>query len=155
MKKLIAMMMTVAMVAAYTPAGVAEEMDAVYRYGTESAIADGSAGKLDTSSMSGMNFHAGSAQFSIPWSGIERAKYCETNRFRLGVLGAIAVGLVKARSKRHLVTLTWNDEHAVAQTVTFEVSKEKSAALWSALRVRGPQLNLKEMASTCASGWPN
>ena len=53
------------------------------------------------------------------------------------------------------MTVTWKDEHAVAQVATFELSRENAAGLWTAFEVRAPQLNLKAMVSTCDTGWPN
>jgi hypothetical protein len=115
-------------------------MDANYSSGTAPGVKLGVAGKIETTSPTALEFHSNAGDFSIPYAGIMSARYREENRFRLGVLPAIGVGLLKARSKRHFATITWKDERGVVQVAIFENSRENSRALLTVVRVRAPQV---------------
>ena len=86
------------------------------------------------------------ADISIPYAAIKRYEYKEENRFHLGVVPAIAVGALKARAKRHLITIDWKDEADVAQTVTFEMTKDRAQGLMKVLEARAPE--------ACTTGLP-
>ena len=109
-------------------------------------MAEGTTGILDMSSEKSLDFRAGSIQFSIPYAEITTVKCREENRFRLGVLATVAVGLLKARSKRHLVTVEWQPADGPPGVVTFDASKDKARGLASVLRARAPH--------ACASAAP-
>jgi hypothetical protein len=140
MKKLMAMTLILVLAAGNAPALDVKGMEATYTSGTVPGVRLGVDGTLGTTSPTALEFHSGSGDFSVPYAGITAARCREENRFRLGVLPAIAVGLIKARSKRHLMTITWNDERGVSQAAIFETSKVKSQALLTILRVRSPQI---------------
>jgi len=116
----------------------AQQSDVEYITGTVKGLTEGSIGTVDMSSPEALEFHAGSGQFSIPYSEITTVKCHEENRFRLGVLPAIAVGLLKARSKRHLVTIEWRHADAPPQVVTLDSSKQKARGIAAVLRARAP-----------------
>lgn len=122
--------------------GTAESqgIEATYTAGTLPDVPPSSGGILNTTSPTVLEFHAGAAGFSIPYAGITLARYHEENRFRLGVLPAIGVGLLKARSKRHLMTITWKDEHGVVQAAIFEDTRQRCMALLTIVRARAPQV---------------
>jgi len=116
-----------------------EPGDVEYVNGTVKGLADGSMGSLDTSGKDALEFRSGSGQFSVPYGEITRVRCREENRFRLGVLPAIAVGLLKARSKRHFVTIEWDHSDSPSEVVTLDASKEKALGLLAVLRARAPQ----------------
>ncbi len=128
-------------------------MEATYTSGTVPGVRLGVDGTLETTSPTALEFHSGSGDFSVPYAGITAARYREENRFRLGVLPAIGVGLLKARSKRHFLTITWKDERGVVQAAIFENSREKSLALLTILRVRAPQVCSTKV--DCMGAMPN
>lgn len=115
-------------------------MEVTYASGTAPGVKLGVDGMLDATSPTALEFQSSSGDFSIPYAGITLARYREENRFRLGVLPAIGVGLLKARSKRHLVTITWKDGQGVAQAAIFENSRQGALALLTIVRVRAPQV---------------
>ncbi len=115
-------------------------MEMTYTSGTVPGVHIGVDGKLETTSPTALEFHSGSGDFQVPYSGITVARYEEENRFRLGALPAIGVGLLKARAKRHLVTITWKDEKGVTQAALFETSKQRSLALLTIVQLRAPQV---------------
>jgi hypothetical protein len=115
-------------------------MEVTYTSGTAPGVRLGVDGVLEATSPTALEFHSSSGDFSIPYAGITVARYREENRFRLGVRPAIGVGLLKARSKRHLMTITWKDEGGVAQAAIFESSRQGALALLTIVRVRAPQV---------------
>ena len=128
-------------------------MEATYSSGTAPGVQPGVEGRLDTTSATALEFHSSSGDFSVPYVGITAAKYREENRFRLGVLPAIGVDLLKARSKRHWITLTWKDDRGVVQAAIFENSRENSIWLLTIVRVRAPQICSTK--GDCIGGIPN
>ena len=76
-----------------------------------------------------MQLKANQTQISIPNSALTTYKHKEENRFRFGVLAPIAVSLLKACSKRHLISIGWKDESGAAQTATFETTRDRARGL--------------------------
>ena len=106
--------------------------------GTIHAIPEGATGTFDSSSESILVMHFGPEQISIPYTQIKSVVYREENKFRLGVLATIAVGLVKARTKNHFVTLVWKDVDGV-QVIKLEAPKQRAVGLLETIRARAPQ----------------
>jgi hypothetical protein len=132
------------------PAVALDGPEAHYLGGTAPGVKEGSTGTLDTTLATALEFHAVGAGFSIPYTGVKVYKYKEENRFRLGVLPAIAVGMLKARSKRHLVTISWKDASGVSQVVT--PSKDDALGLMALLRARSTQACKVKVGPPCADG---
>ncbi len=134
------------------PAMALDGPEAQYVNGTASGVKEGSTGTLDTTIATALEFHAGAAGFSIPYEGVKSDRYQEEKRFRLGMLPAIAVGLVKARAERHLVTISWKDAAGVAEVVTLEASKDDALGLVALLRARAPRACAARMGPSCVPG---
>ena len=134
------------------PAVALEGPEAQYVNGTAAGVKEGVTGMLDTTVATALEFHAGAAGFSIPYDGVKVYKYREENRFRLGALPAIAVGMLKARSKRNLVTISWKDASGVAQVVTLETSKDDALGLVALLRARSTAACQARVGPPCANG---
>jgi hypothetical protein len=120
-----------------------------YLNGTAPGVKEGTMGTLDTTLPAALGFRAGGAEFSIPYAGVKFYRYREAKRFRLGVLPAIAVGLVKARAQRHVVTISWTDEAGVAEVATLEASKDEARGLVALLRARAPGACAAKMGPSC------
>jgi hypothetical protein len=151
MKRLFATVLIAALAAGNAPAFAVDDMQVTYSSGTAPGVPNGSSGTLNTTSPTALEFHAASSQFSIPYSAITSFNCHDENRFRLGVLPAIAVGIVKARSKRHFVIITWQDDKGIANVVTLEMSRQRSAGLLSILRARASKDCTKLMSFRCDS----
>jgi hypothetical protein len=65
------------------------------------------------------------------------------------VLPAIAVGLLKARSKRHFVTIEWEHSGGSPDVVTLDASKERALGLLAVLRARAPLACPGRPGQTC------
>jgi hypothetical protein len=140
MKRLIVLALSLGLAAQVAAATDSKGMDANYASGTVPGVRPGVDGTIETTSPTALEFHSSAGEFSIPYARIMSARYREENRFRLGVLPAIGVGLLKARSKRHFTTITWKDDRGVVQAAIFENSRENSHALLTIVRVRAPQV---------------
>ncbi len=151
MKRVVAVLMMMGMLLGI-PAVALDGPEAQYVHGTAPGVKEGSSGTLDTTIATALEFHAGAAGFSIPYEGVKFYRYQEEKRFRLGVLPAIDVGLVKARAQRHLVTISWKDAAGVAEVVTLEASKDDALGLVVLLRVRAPKACAARMGPTCVQG---
>ena len=133
-------------------AAPAEPPDVEYVNGTVKGMAEGATGTVDMSSSQSLEFHAGSGQFSIPYAEITSVKCREENRFRLGVLPAIAVGLLKARSKRHFVTIEWKHDDDTTAVVTLDAPKQKARGMAAVLRARAPFACTSGATQLCSFG---
>jgi hypothetical protein len=131
---------------------LAEEPDVEYVNGTVKGLKDGTTGAVDMSSPAALEFRAGSNQFSIPYDQIKHVKCREENRFRLGVLATIAVGLLKARSKRHFVVIEWTGEDGRSEVVTLDASKVKARGMVEVLRFRAPHVCPPGPVQPCGFG---
>jgi CDP-diacylglycerol--glycerol-3-phosphate 3-phosphatidyltransferase len=90
--------------------------------GSGSTLSAGTTGSLDVSSPDKLVFHADKgSEITIPYSQIQDCTYQDPVAHRLGVLPALAVGLVGTRIHNHLVTLTYLDTAHARQTVIFQL----------------------------------
>ena len=125
-----------------------EGQEVAYVAGTVPALKVGIVGTLDTTVAAALEFRSGTDQFSIPYARIISYQCREETRFHLGVLPAIAVGLVKKRTKVHFVDITWQGENNEAQVVTLETSKRGSEALLTVLRARAVEASKTKSQKT-------
>jgi hypothetical protein len=120
------------------PAAAANDGPVVYVGGTAS-MKDGIAGRLDTSSASALSFEATGSTLVIPYAKIESYEYTRKVARHLGVLPAIAVGLVKKRQRRHFFRISYRDDSDALRVVLFEVPKQMPPVLEAILRAKAPQ----------------
>lgn len=132
-----------------TPQGFAQDRkDVAYVSGTVKGVSEGAVGELKTGSGEALKFHFNSGQFAIPYTQIKSYQCREETKFHLGVLPAIAVALVKKRTKVHFVTIVWNNEQEIAEVAKLELSKNGSEALMDLLRARVPKRTKQNQASS-------
>lgn len=81
------------------PLSAAEHDEVTYTGGTIPGVAVGSTGRLDTTSETALTFEYGSNRLVIPFAAIQSFRYSTEVTRHLGVLPAIAVGLLKARER--------------------------------------------------------
>jgi len=141
MRQKIAVLLAVVLALAGTlSAFAADGLEVTYLNGTVKAITENAQATLETTSAEALQLQAGQSRVPIPYKEVTTYEYREENRFRLGVLPTIAVTLLKARSKRHFVTIGWKDESGSAQTATFETTKDRAEGLIKVLDARAPQV---------------
>ena len=122
----------------------------MYIGGTIVALNAGVSGKLDTRSPWALNFDSSAGKLAIPFERIDSYEYSQQVARHLGVLPAIAVGLVKKRQRRHFFRIVWHDENNTQQVAIFEVSKEMPHTLLAILQTRAPQGCKPWPAAKCA-----
>lgn len=125
-----------------------EAGQAEYRGGTL-PFPKGTTGSLDSNSPTALVFRyavasytaagSGSGETDIDYKNINGFEYHTEVAYHLGVLPAIAVGLVKRRERRHYFTIKFVDSSNVVQVAIFEVPKHDPPALLETLRARAPQ----------------
>jgi hypothetical protein len=111
----------------------------MYVGGTAERLKEGVLGRLDTTSQTALNFEYSGGKLIIPFEEIDSYEYSQQVARHLGVLPAIAVGLVKRRQRRHFFRITYHDESKAEQVAIFEVSKETPRTLLAVLQGRAPQ----------------
>jgi hypothetical protein len=122
-----------------TQASAGEAGQVLYVGGTVAALHAGASGKLDTSSPKTLSFDSSTHKLAIPFETIDSYEYSQQVAHHLGVLPAIAVGLVKHRQRRHFFRISWHDENNTQQVALFEVSKEMPRTLLAILQARAPK----------------
>jgi phosphatidylglycerophosphate synthase len=126
-----------------TPAFAIETGQVAYTGGSLS-VAQGTIGSFDLTSSTALGFKyavpgASANEVAIEYKNIRGYSYSSEVAYHLGVLPAIAVGLLKSRERRHFLTIRYVDSADVAQAAVFEVAKSDPPALLAVLRARAPQ----------------
>jgi len=110
----------------------------VYSGGTLSAPAPGAQVSLDLSSPDALVLHTQTATVRIPWSAITQWGCFRQNQHRLGVLPAIAAGLVAARIHDHYFNLAWTDADGHTQAILLQVPRELPKTIHVVLEAHAP-----------------
>ena len=121
------------------PAGAVEDEQVMYSGGTVASLHAGAVGRLDTTSETMLAFEYSGSKLLIPYAKIDSYEYSMEVARHLGVLPAMAVGLVKKRQRRHFVRISYHDENSVIQVAIFEVPKRMPQTLLPVLQIRAPQ----------------
>lgn len=139
------------------PAIAADNGRVIYNGGTARAFAVGTAGKLDTTSETALIFTSASGELEIPYAAIQSYEYSKEVTRHLGVLPAIAVGLIKMRRHSHFFRISYRDtsrhpngdQTDVSQVVIFEVPKQLPRTLQAILDTRAPHASALGPLSVC------
>ena len=116
-----------------------DEGHARYVGGTAQGVTAGVIGRLDTTSTTSLIFERAGNQVEIPYASIESYEYSKDVTRHLGVLPAIAVGLVKMRRHSHYFSISYRTETGgPAQIVVLEVPKDMPRTLRAILDTRAP-----------------
>lgn len=118
------------------PALAVEGDRVIYAGGTAPGIRDGMAGRLNTTSDEALIFESPIGNLAIPYLRIDSYEYSTEVARHLGVMPAIAVGLVKMRRHRHYFRISYRDQNDIPQVALFEVSKQIPRALQAVLQAR-------------------
>ena len=110
-----------------------------YVGGTVPGVTSGVVGRLDTTSTTSLTFQPAGNKVEIPCASIESYEYSKDVTRHLGVLPALAVGLVKMRRHSHYFSISYRIETGgTAQIVVFEVPKDMPRTLEAILQTRAP-----------------
>ena len=121
------------------PALAADDGNVMYVGGTAASMKDGTVGKLGMKSQTDLTFASPAGRLAIPFAKIDFYEHSEKVAHHLGVLPAIAVGLLKIRQKKHFLRIAYRDEDNASQVAVFEVPKKMPRTLLAILQQRAPQ----------------
>src|SRR5438876_3247681 len=116
--------------------GAAVEDPVRYVGGTVSELNADATGHLDTTSPTALIFEHSGKTFTIPYSSIASLDCSKEVARHLGVLPAIAVGIVRMRQHRHFFQISYHDGNGIEQVAIFEVPKQMPRTLEAALETR-------------------
>ena len=110
-----------------------------YVGGTVPRVTAGAVGRFDTTATKSLIFEQAGNKVEIPYGSIESYKYSKDVTRHLGVLPAIAIGLVKMRRHSHFFSISYRAEGGgPAQIVVFEVPTDMPRTLEAILHTRAP-----------------
>ena len=121
------------------PAGAVEGDQVRYAGGTVSGLEEGVLGRLDLASETSLTFEGPRTKLAIPYAKMDAYEYSQRVAHHLGVLPAIAVGLVKKRQRKHFFRIAFHDEGNTPQVALFEVPKQMPQTLLAILLARAPR----------------
>ncbi len=137
MKKLAAVfLMFVFTLPAFASFDWIEGSDVRYVGGSAQGIATDAIGKIDLTSAGELVFATSNARISIPYASITKFQYSHEVAHHYGVIGATAIGLLKARRQQHFLHISYTDSNGAAQAVVLEVSKDAQSALRTTIEAR-------------------
>ena len=119
-------------------ASALDEGHVMYVGGTVPGVNAGTVGRLDTTSVTSLTFEFAGNQVAIPYASIKSYQYTKEVSRHLGVLPAIAIGLVKKRQHRHFFRISYHEQDA-EQVVVLEVPKQMPPSLQAILQARMPK----------------
>jgi hypothetical protein len=165
MKKLMAFILMLAFAApafASGPSVPVEDDQVLYLGGTTKSLSVDTMGKFNTTDNDSLSFEYAGGKFTIPYDRIESFHHSQELAVHLGVLGTIAVSLLKPRWYRHFVHISYKDETGKMQAAVFEVSKYAPETLVPILRTkvdeghkkRDTEARMKKsLTNTATAGW--
>ncbi len=126
-----------------TALAATEDGQVTYVGGTVAGFPAGVSGRLDTTPEASLTFQYAGNKLLIPYASIDSYEYSKEVTRHLGVLPAIAIGMVKMRRHSHYFRISYHDPNNfpnnVAQVVIFEVPKHIPRTLEATLQARAPQ----------------
>lgn len=127
------------MVAVSIPLFAQDGAIVVYAGGTVPNLKPETEGRLDVSQPAAVAFVYASGKVAIDFDAIQSYEYSREVAHRLGLLPAIAVGLMRARKQNHLLRITYRDANNASQVAVFRISKHMPHTLLPVLQIRAPQ----------------
>ncbi len=97
-----------------------------------------------------LTFEYSGSKLEIPFAKIDSFEYSQEVARHLGVLPAIAVGLIRKRQRRHFFHISYHDESNASQVAVFEVLKQMPSTLLAILQNRTSQRCKRQPLVKCA-----
>jgi hypothetical protein len=110
----------------------------MYVGGSNPNVKPGIIGRLDTSQEAFLTYTFDGGRVVIPYAKFVSWEYTEKLARHYGVVGTIAVTLIKYRQRRHYFRINYRDDASVEQVVIFEVPKTMPQVVKAVLEVRAP-----------------
>lgn len=136
MKKTLAAILLFAMA---IPAFALEEDEVMYTGGTVSSLKEGTVGRFDTTSQSGLIFETSGNKLLIPYDKVQSYQYKRQLARHYGALLTVAIVMFKYRQRRHFLQVNYLEDNGKAQVAVFEIPKTMPQTLMAVLEARAPQ----------------
>jgi len=147
MKKLIYLAL---LIFATIPAFAVTGTDVQLLASTLPGVTPGRVGQLDTTIPQQLIFRVpNQPDLNMPYAQITEFSSRQEVTHHLGVLPAIAVGLIAARRHSHFLSITFTDANGTPQIATFEVAKDAVELLRPVLLARARQACERKEFGAC------
>lgn len=120
---------------AAVPLAALDSPDVRYMGGS-APLAAGAICRLDLADSNALTFVVGQQRVSIPYATVHAFSYDKQVAHPMGVIGTVAVVMIKYRQRRHYLQVEYKDEKAVNQAAVFELPKDMVQATLAVLRAR-------------------
>ncbi|MEI9811921.1 MAG: hypothetical protein WDO18_04275 [Acidobacteriota bacterium] len=107
-----------------------------YIGGTTASIAAGAAGVIELSDDRYLAFYAHQSQLRVPYSRVNLLEYGQQVDRRLALAIVISPAFLLSKSRRHFLTVGYEDERGLQQAMVFRVDKNSIRAALVALEAR-------------------
>jgi hypothetical protein len=107
-----------------------------YIGGTTALVAAGDEGRIDLTDDLYLAFYARKSQLRVPYSKINLVEYGQQADRRLAMALLISPVFLLSKSRKHYLTLGYEDERGVQQAMVFRVDKANIRAALAALEAR-------------------
>ncbi len=123
-----------------------------YVGGTTANLTAGSVGSLDIASTSSLAFKSAGGTIEIPYVDIDSYQSTQEVAHHLGVLPAIAIGLLMARHRLHFIRITYHDQQddRAKHVVILELPKDMQRTVEAVLEARAS--HHRQSPNSCACG---
>ncbi len=149
-KRLCIVVLVVTTILGARPALAVDGSEVRLRSSTVPGAVAGAIGQLDTSLPDSIVFRVGgNPDITMPYAQITEFSYHTEVVHHLGVLGAIAVGLVKKRQRQHFITISYRDNRDTIQVTAFEISKAMPDVAVSLLRSKARSACERNQFGSC------
>lgn len=136
--------------------------EARYSGGTAANLKIGALCHISLSSNESLIIESAGQRLAIPYADIDSFQYSQELRWHLGVLPAIAIGLVRAWPRQHFFRIAFHDQHNIPQVAVLEVPKSTRRSLQAVLEIRTPHpcappagYGTRDSASSCSNLLPS
>ncbi len=116
------------------PAQAQTEVD--YIGGTSASMSPGASGMIELSDPQYLAFYARKSQVRVPYSHVNLLEYGQQVDRRIALAVVLSPAFLLSKSRRHFLTVGYEDEQGVQQAMVFRVDKNSIRAALVALEAR-------------------
>jgi len=133
------------------PARAQTEVD--YIGGTNASMSPGASGMIELSDPQYLAFYAHKSQVRVPYSHVNLLEYGQQVDRRLVLAVVISPAFLLSKSRRHFLTVGYEDEQGQQQAMVFRVDKNSIRAALVALEARtGLKIQYQDQEARKAGG---
>jgi hypothetical protein len=124
-----------------------------YIGGTSASMSAGASGMIELSDPQFLAFYAHKAQLRVPYSRVNLLEYGQQVDRRVALAVVISPAFLLSKSRRHFLTVGYEDEQGLQQAMVFRVDKNSIRAALVALEARtGLKIQYQDQEARKAGG---